>query len=376
MSGNAITRPPLARPVSILVGLAATFIVMAGLQSTSAIIGPAFLALVLTIAVHPLHGWVEARGLPGWVGTVAGLAAVYSALLVLVVSFAVAMARFATLLPTYRRQMTDLLDRTLAWLAGLGLNQQQLEKMAGALDVNKLVAVAGSVAGSVLGVLTGLGFVVTLLIFMIADSSGFGHKLLVLPAERLPLARAMSTFASGVRRYVVVSAVFGFAVALVDVGALTVIGIPVPLVWGLLAFITHFIPNVGFLVGLIPPAVIGLLQGGPRTMVAVVVAYCVINVAIETVLQPKIVGTVVGLSPILTMLSLVVWAFTLGVLGALLAVPLTLLVKAFLVDADPGAEWLQPLLSTPARSTKRAPRLPRGIARRERRGGPEQDSGR
>jgi predicted PurR-regulated permease PerM len=117
------------------------------------------------------------------------------------------------------------------------------------------------------------------------------------------------------------------------------------MLWGLLAFITNYIPNIGFVIGVIPPAIIGLLEGGARLMIYVVVVYSVLNVVIQSIIQPKIVGNAVGLSPTITMLSLVFWAYTLGAMGALLAVPLTLFAKALLVDADPRSWWLIPLIS-------------------------------
>jgi predicted PurR-regulated permease PerM len=80
-------------------------------------------------------------------------------------------------------------------------------------------------------------------------------------------------------------------------------------------------------------------------MIAVIVVYSLINVIIQTVIQPKFVGDAVGLSTTLTFLSLVFWAWVLGGLGALLAIPLTLLVKALFVDFDPDHQWLRPLLS-------------------------------
>lgn len=79
-------------------------------------------------------------------------------------------------------------------------------------------------------------------------------------------------------------------------------------------------------------------------MGAVVISYVVVNSIFQSVIQPKIVGDSVGLSPTITMVSLVSWAFLLGPVGALMAVPLTLLAKAVLVDADPGLAWMQPLL--------------------------------
>ncbi len=132
--------------------------------------------------------------------------------------------------------------------------------------------------------------------------------------------------------------------AVADVGALYWLAVPLPLLWGLLSFITNYIPNIGFVIGLIPPALLGLLEGGVGRMVAVVAAYSVINVVIQSFVQPKFVGDAVGLSVTLTFPSLVFWTFVLGPLGALLAVPMSLLVKALLVDVDPASQWLRPLL--------------------------------
>jgi predicted PurR-regulated permease PerM len=98
-------------------------------------------------------------------------------------------------------------------------------------------------------------------------------------------------------------------------------------------------------IGIVPPTVLALLEGGPAMALTTVVAYVVINLVIQSMIQPRIVGSVVGLSGTVTMLSLVFWAFTLGAIGALMAVPLTLLSKAVLVDADPRSAWMVPLIS-------------------------------
>src|SRR4029450_1913639 len=79
-------------------------------------------------------------------------------------------------------------------------------------------------------------------------------------------------------------------------------------------------------------------------MLLVIVAFSVLNVTIQTFIQPRYVGNTVGLSAEMTYMSLVVWAFLLGPLGALLAVPMTLLLRAFFVDADQRAAWVAPLI--------------------------------
>ena len=156
---------------------------------------------------------------------------------------------------------------------------------------------------------------------------------------------ALDNFARGTRNYMGVSASFGLIVAVIDGLALYFLGVPGAFVWAVLAFVTNFIPNIGFIIGVIPPALIALLDGGPGLMVTVIVVYSVVNFVIQSVIQPRVVGDAVGLSATLTFLSLVFWTWVVGPLGALLAVPLSLLAKALLVEADPRARWALPLIS-------------------------------
>jgi len=144
-------------------------------------------------------------------------------------------------------------------------------------------------------------------------------------------------------------------VAILDGTALVIMGIPAAGLWALLAFVTNYIPNIGFIIGLIPPALLGLLVGGPSLMIWVIVVYCVLNFVIQSVLQPKFVGDAVGLTTTMSFLSLIIWAFLLGPLGAILAIPASLLVKAIMVDVDPDARWLQLFLGDEPVLTKKEP---------------------
>ena len=82
------------------------------------------------------------------------------------------------------------------------------------------------------------------------------------------------------------------------------------------------------------------------TAIIVVAVYSLLNFVIQTIIQPRVVGVTVGLSATLSFLSLIVWASILGASGAFLAIPLSLLVKALLVDVDPDQDWVKVLLSS------------------------------
>ena len=145
--------------------------------------------------------------------------------------------------------------------------------------------------------------------------------------DRPLLGAALGRFTTGIRRYLVVTTIFGLLFGLIDTIALWFMGIPLAVTWGLLAFITNYIPYVGFWLALLPPAVLALLVGGPQLLIVVVVLYLVVNFVLTSLVQPHFVGDAVGLSITVTFLALVFWGWLLGPVGAVLAVPLTLLVK-------------------------------------------------
>lgn len=338
----------LPRGLVVLLGAACLVVTVAGVRAGAGILGPVLLGLVLTVAVHPLLGWAGRRGLPSWAAVLGTLVAVYAVLLALAASLTLSVARFATLLPGYADEAQGVLDDVAAFLQARGVGDAEVQRLLSGVDFTRLVGLAGDVVGSVTGLLSNLFLLVALLLFMALDAASFPSRLREAAAERPALVHALGSFARGTRRYLVVSTVFGLVVAVIDAGALWALGVPLPLVWGLLAFVTNYIPNIGFVLGLVPPALLALLEGGPGLLVLVVLVYSVVNVVIQSVIQPTFVGDAVGLSATLTFLSLVVWAWVLGPVGALLAVPLTLLVKALLVDMDPRTRWMSSFLAAPA----------------------------
>ena len=335
----------IPRATQVLVGGAAVVVVVAGMKAASGLVGPVVLALALTVTMHPMRMWLHRRGVPAWAASTLVLLTVYVVLGLLFLALVVSVGRLAALVPTYAGTVDDLVRQVAAWLAARGVGQDQVQAVINGVDVGKVVGIATSFLSSVLGALSDLFFIATLLLFLAFDASMAPRLAAAAVRERPQLVEAFTSFAAGVRSYIAVSTVFGLAVAVVDTVALSILGVPGAFVWGVLSFVTNFIPNIGFVIGLVPPALIALLEGGFGLMVAVIVVYSVANVLIQSLIQPRIVGNFVGLTASVTLLSLVFWAWVIGPLGALLAVPLSLMVKAFLVDADPAMRWLTPLIS-------------------------------
>jgi AI-2 transport protein TqsA len=336
----------LPRGLIILLGVAAALVAAVGMRQFANILGPVFLALVLSIAVHPIRRLADRYRLPALVGMLLSLLAVYGIVFGLFAILVIGGIQFATLLQDYGPQFQAFLQDAARLLETFGVSQAQLQDFVNELSPSRLVGVAGSLLGGLAGVLSNIFFLIALLFFTVADAGDFASKLKRLPVHGDRLADSFDRFAHGSRQYLVVATIFGAIVAFCDVIALWILDIRYAWLWGLLAFITNYIPNIGFLIGLVPPTIIALLEKDVVTAIIVIAVYSVLNFVIQTIIQPRVVGVTVGLSATLSFLSLIVWATILGASGAFLAIPMSLLVKAVLIDSDPDHAWLGPLLSS------------------------------
>ncbi len=336
----------LPRGLIILLGIAAALIVALGMRQFSNILGPVFMALVLSIAVHPVRHLAARYHLPAWLGMILSLVAVYAIVFGLFAILVIAGIQFASLLQSYGPQFQAFLQDASQALQSVGVSQEKLQDFVNELSPSRLVGVASSLLGGLAGVLSDVFFLIVLLFFTVVDAGDFASKLLRAPVHGRRLGDVFDRFAHGSRQYLAVATVFGAVVAFCDLIALWILDIRYAWLWALLAFITNYIPNIGFVIGLVPPTIIALLDHDVVTAIIVVVVYCVLNFVIQTIIQPRVVGVTVGLSATLSFLSLIVWATILGAAGAFLAIPLSLLVKALLVDVDPEQTWVSPLLSS------------------------------
>jgi predicted PurR-regulated permease PerM len=100
-----------------------------------------------------------------------------------------------------------------------------------------------------------------------------------------------------------------------------------------------FIPNVGFLISVIPPAFMALIQFGVTEMLIVIVAYVVINFLVDNVIKPRFIQEGLNISATVTFLSLILWGWVLGPIGAILAVPMAMIVQAIL-ESRQETRWL------------------------------------
>lgn len=349
----------IPRWLLLLAGLATATIAIAGLRAIAWLAAPLLLALVVVVGLMPVSSWLRRHGAPRWVATTVLLVLVWAVLLGFVTLLVISVAQLAALLPDYSERAQELIDGVVNDLNDAGIVSGQFSDLVEQIDYGSVVALATDLLGRITSAASTLVLLLSALVFMAIESSGYGRRLALIAQERPHLPVAFNLFAQGTRSYLLVSTVFGGIVAIGDTIALAIMSVPAAPLWGLLAFITNYVPNIGFVLGVVPPAMLGLLAGGWGEFTAIIVVYTLLNFVVQTLVQPRFVGDSVGLSMTVTFIALLFWGWVLGALGALLAIPLTLLVKALLVDVDPRGHWLDALL----REEPRAPRTSRARRR-------------
>jgi predicted PurR-regulated permease PerM len=339
-----VVRRALPLWLTVVLGVAGTAVALWGIHAAATVLGPIVLAFVLTIVAHPIIGALVRRRVRRGLAIAVAVLVVDGGLIAFAIALVVSIGQLATVLPEYSDEWQELLGGLRSALGRAGIGPEQVEQALHSVEPGTVISALGGVLSSLAGSVGALVLVLATVLFMTAEAAGVPERLAEVPGTS-HLREALGTFTRNTRRYIVVTTVFGFAVAVVDTIALVILGIPLPLLWGLLSFLTNYVPNIGFFLGLMPPTLLALLVGGPATALLVILIYTVANFLLQSVIQPVIVGDAVGLSVTVTFLSVIVWTVILGPLGAVIAIPLTLFVHAVLIGQDPGRRWARTLLA-------------------------------
>ncbi|HHW82616.1 MAG TPA: AI-2E family transporter [Actinomycetales bacterium] len=332
----------LSRGLSIVLLLAGSWIVFVGLREMADVITPLFFVVNLWIIVYPVQRVLSRMRLPGVVGALATGALVLAILAGFVYSIAWSLTAFVNELqkPEYVQRFNDLVTDLIVWLQGLGISQEQIVEQVRNFSPENLMGWVTGALASTMNIGTWMLAFFTILVGIATDIPSMLQRFLAGARSQPSVVTSLVGFAQGVRKYWVVTSVFGLIVAVVDVILLQMLGVPLALVWGVLSFITNYIPTIGFILGVIPPVVMALFAVDPQTAVLVFVLYFTANASIQSFIQPKFNGDAVGVTATVSILSLFVWSYALGPMGALLGLPATLLVKALVIDPDPQMRWI------------------------------------
>lgn len=315
------------RPINLLIAGACLFVIMFGIKATAVIINPILLAVIITIAVLPLPTKLKQRGMSGRMALLLTILAVVGVMLSVILLFVGGIYQLTKELPSYA---ADIEARLAEYAAYFG----QTTATTTTTDPEQIEGFMTSLVASIGNAVVQVGMTLLIFIFMISAAISRAPKANEGLETAEPVINRVNEFTRDVRKYLTVTTGVNMMVGLGDTIFLLIMGVDFAVLWGVLAWLLGYIPTIGFWLALIPPTILAWAEFGAPTAFIVFMGFVLINGSVQNFVQPKLMGDNLNISPVIVFLSLFIWGWLLGGIGAILAVPLTLLILAVLESFD------------------------------------------
>lgn len=321
--GERISMTPLLR---LLLAGACSVIIITGLKSAAAVVNPLLLALLIIPMILPVQQWLVHRGVSRPVATALTVLLLLAGLIGVILFVGTSVAEMASRLPSYAPKLATLRDSLFVQLQARGIDTSHLNTQE-ALDPQKILGFASQTARILGKALSDALFVVLLLAFAL-PLLGRGESETEKARDR-ERAAVLETHFVDMRKYVAITGLCGLINGSIALALLLYLRVDFAVTWAVLFFLMNFVPAVGFVFALVPPLLLTLVQYGWTTAIVVGVFYIVLNFIVDSVLKPRIMAEGLDLSPLIVIVALVFWSWVLGPIGAIVAVPLTMVLRKF-----------------------------------------------
>jgi AI-2 transport protein TqsA len=315
---------------------AALFIVVSGMREAKVILMPIALAAMMAVICSPMVGWLRRRRVPNVMAVVAVVALIMLVLAGIGALVGVSVSGFEESIPRYRDRLATMVYGVFAWLShnGIELNTEELVKgvdlqgaaeKAGNFMVDSVSKLGGVISNSFLVGLT--------MVLILIEGPTVPGKLRALAGAPDADISQFNRIAQEVQSYLAIKSVLSLATGVIVGLWAWFLGVDFAALWGLLAFLLNYIPNIGSILAAVPAMMLALVQHGVGTSLWLGAGYVAVNMVLGNVIEPMWMGRKLGLSTTVVFVSLVVWNWIWGPVGMLLSVPLTMIIKIMLQNS-------------------------------------------
>lgn len=332
---------PMAKGLLIA---AAFVVVVAGLKAAETVLVPFLLSVFIALIFSPLLAWLKACRVPNVVAICLIIALVVLIGWLIGILVGSSISDFRKNLPAYQAGLQQLSGGVLTWLGEHGV-KLDMEQMRNSFDPGKIMQLAGNTLSSLGNAMTNAFLILLTVIFILAEQVGFSEKLQLARKDNGASRDTMQKFTDSVNSYLGIKSLLSLLTGILVMIWLWILGLDYPVMWGLLAFLLNFVPNIGSIIAAVPPVLLALVQLNPLFAGLTALGFVVVNVLVGNFLEPRIMGRGLNLSPLVVFLSLVFWGWVLGPVGMLLSIPLTIMVKIAL-ENDPDTRWMGVMLGS------------------------------
>ena len=256
-------------------------------------------------------------------------------------------AEFTAALPGYQAQLDVIVDGVFRFrTSNTSTAMKSMESLGDMIDPGWAMGLVATILNSLKGVLTNTFLIIFTMIFMLLEVSSVGTKVEAALGRSAESLQRPREFLHNLGRYLGIKTIVSTATGACALALLAwSIGLDFPLLWAMLAFLFNYIPTIGSIIAAVPAVLLALVQLGPGAAGATAMGFAAINVVFGNVIEPRLMGYGVGLSPLIVFVGLIFWGWVFGPVGMLLSVPLTMTLKLAL-ESDERTKWIAILIGS------------------------------
>ncbi|MEC4724749.1 AI-2E family transporter [Shewanella sp. D64] len=318
-------------------------IILAGIKAASPIVVPFVLSAFIAVICNPVIVGLTKLRVPRALAILLMMIFIVMMGLWLAQVVGSSINEFSSQLPLYRDQLVEQFGWIIGKLRTFNIIITK-EQMLAYFDPGVALSMTTNMLTGVGSVMANLFLIILTVVFMLFESQTMPKKLHFALDDPDMRMQQIDKFLQSVNQYMVIKTLVSLATGVIVGIGLAIIGVDYALLWGVVAFLFNYIPNIGSIIAAIPSVLLAFIQLGPAAAGATGLLYLATNMVMGNVIEPKYMGRGLGLSTLVVFLSLIFWGWLLGSVGMLLSVPLTMIVKIAL-ESSKGGSWLAILLA-------------------------------
>ena len=332
------------RGMRTLVSIAAFVIIIAGINLAQSVVVLFLVAVFLALLGTPPVIWLKEKRVPSGIAVLIVMAVMIIVIVLIGAQIGSSFSSFSDELPLLQTRIREQVLQLSVVLShkGIVLTNKFLLEYINPAAVMKLTANLLTGLGSVLSDLVLILLTVT---FILLEVSSFPIKLRAILGDPKQVFPQFTKFAYDMKRYMVIKTLINLLAGILIALWMYILGVQFPILWGFVAFLLHYIPNIGAAIAAIPAMLMALVQLGMGSVLLVAIGYIVLGFIIGNVIEPRLMGRKLGLSTLVVFLSLIFWSGVLGLIGAILCIPLTMTLK-FAFESSESTKWVAVLLGS------------------------------
>lgn len=338
--------------IRFLVIFAALVIIIGGINQAAPVLASFLVAVFLSIIGTPPVLWLQRKRVPSLVAVMIVVAGMIAILLLIGVVVGTSINGFSDALPSYQARLREQVATFNAFLTSKGIGG--IDKvLLGYIKPEQVMRLTAGMLKELGSALSNMVLILLAVTFILFEASSFPVKLRAVLGDPQKAFPQVARFMDDIKRYMVIKTLISLATGVLIWIWLSILGVDFPVLWGFLAFLLHYVPNIGFIIAAIPALLLTLIQFGAGTAALAAAGYMIIDLILGNLFETRFMGRRLGLSTLVVFLSLIFWGSLLGLIGMVLSVPFTMALK-FACETSESTRWIAVLLG-PELYTKEIP---------------------